>query len=104
MYWLSDDAGTVDNPYRDQITGFGLNEDVIDISGYLPKEAAADPYSYMQLTNSNNDTCLNMASASAGEWTNTIELAGVDWLQGNTSEEALKQQIEQNYLITGFTP
>ena len=104
LYWLSDDAGTVDNPYRDQITGFGLNEDVIDISGYLPKEAAADPYSYMQLTNSNNDTCLNMASASAGEWTNTIELAGVDWLQGNTSEEALKQQIEQNYLITGFTP
>ena len=104
LYWLSDDAGTPDNPYLDQVTGFGLNEDVIDISGYLPKEAEAEPYSYMQLTNSNNDTRLNVASASPGEWTNTIELTGVDWLQGNTSEEALKQQIEQNYLITGFTP
>ena len=104
LYWLSGDAGIPDNPYLDQVTGFGLNEDVIDISGYLPKEAAADPYSYMQLTHSNNDTRLNVASGSAGEWTNTIELAGVDWLQGNTSEEALKQQIEQNYLITGFTP
>ncbi len=104
LYWLSDDAGTPDNPYLDQVTGFGLNEDVIDISGYLPKEAETEPYSYMQLTNSNNDTCLNMASARAGEWTNTIELTGVDWLQGNTSEEALKQQIEQNYLVTGFTP
>lgn len=104
LYWLSDDAGTPDNPYLDQVTGFGLNEDVIDISGYLPKEAETEPYSYMQLTNSDNDTCLNIANAIAGQWTNTIELTGVDWLQGNTSEEALKQQIEQNYLITGFTP
>lgn len=71
-----------------------------DFTDEAPEEAADDPCSYMQLTNSNNDTCLKIASASPGAWTNIIELTGVDWLQGNTSVEALKQQIEQNHLVT----
>lgn len=78
----------------------GDTHSLTDFTDEAPEEAADDPGSYMQPTNSNNDTCLKIAS-SPGAWTNIIELTGVDWLQGNTSIEALKQQmIEQNHLVT----
>lgn len=56
----------------------------------------------MELTASGGNTNLNLASMTAGQWTDSIELVGVDWLHGNSSDDALKQQIEQGYLVTGF--
>ncbi|WP_067521290.1 Ig-like domain-containing protein [Endozoicomonas ascidiicola] len=102
LYWVNSDAGTAESPYQNKVIGFQPNEDVIDIASYLPKDAVADPYHYMNLTYENNNTYLNIANSEPDQWTDTIELTGVDWLQGGTSEDALRQQIEQNALVTGF--
>ncbi|MGO0308152.1 Ig-like domain-containing protein [Endozoicomonas acroporae] len=102
LYWRKEDAGSEAAPAYDRVFNFHSAEDVIDISGFLPAEASAQPYDYMALNSNGSSTNLNLASTSAHHWTNTIELANVDWLQGSSSEDALKYQLEQGYLITGF--
>ncbi len=103
LYWLKEDAGSEATPAYDRVLNFHDAEDVIDITGFLPAEASAQPYDYMELHANGSSTNLNLASATTHQWSNTIELAGVDWLQGSSSEDALKYQLEQGYLITGFT-
>ncbi len=103
LYWLKEDAGSEATPAYDRVLNFHDAEDVIDITGFLPAEASAQPYDYMELNANGSSTNLNLASATAHQWSNTIELSGVDWLQGSSSEDALKYQLEQGYLITGFT-
>ncbi|KEI72664.1 Ig-like domain-containing protein [Endozoicomonas elysicola] len=103
LYWLKEDAGSVATPAYDRILNFHDAEDVIDITDFLPAEASAQPYDYMELSANGSSTNLNIASATAHQWSNTIELSGVDWLQGSSSEDTLKYQLEQGYLITGFT-
>ncbi|MBO9481162.1 Ig-like domain-containing protein [Salinisphaera sp. G21_0] len=99
LYWRKEDAGSEAAPAYDRVFNFHSAEDVIDISGFLPAEARAQPYDYMALNTNGSSTHLNLASTSAHQWTNTIELADVDWLQGSSSEDALKYQLEQGYLI-----
>ncbi|MGI2028205.1 type I secretion C-terminal target domain-containing protein [Endozoicomonas acroporae] len=83
------------------VTGFHAVDDVIGISGYLPKEAENQPSAFMEL--SLNNTMLNLASNAPPQWTNTIELADVDWLQSSSSEDALRHLLKQGNLFTGLS-